>query len=107
MTYPLNKFFGRRGAIFISTLCAFLGCIWNGVTNSWEHLFVSRLFLGIGIGPKSATVPTFSAEIAPARIRGALAMQWQTWTAFGAYPPFQQSFLSWERILLLRRLRIS
>ncbi|GJN92908.1 hypothetical protein Rhopal_005949-T1 [Rhodotorula paludigena] len=83
LTYPLNKFFGRRGAIFISTLCAFLGCIWNGVTNSWEHLFVSRLFLGIGIGPKSATVPTFSAEIAPARIRGALAMQWQTWTAFG------------------------
>ncbi|GAA5874477.1 hypothetical protein JCM8547_007372 [Rhodosporidiobolus lusitaniae] len=83
LTYPLNKYFGRRGAIFISTTCAFLGCIWNGLTNSWWHLFISRLFLGIGIGPKSATVPVLAAEIAPANIRGALAMQWQTWTAFG------------------------
>ncbi|GAA5825489.1 hypothetical protein JCM11251_007008 [Rhodosporidiobolus azoricus] len=83
LTYPLNKYFGRRGAIFISTTCAFLGCIWNGVTNSWQHLFVSRLFLGLGIGPKSATVPMFAAEIAPANIRGALTLQWQTWTAFG------------------------
>ncbi|GJN92927.1 hypothetical protein Rhopal_005970-T1 [Rhodotorula paludigena] len=83
LTHPLNHYFGRRGTIFISTLCAGLGCIWNAVTNSWQHLFVSRLFLGFGIGPKSATTPTFAAEIAPARIRGALAMQWQTWTAFG------------------------
>ncbi|GAA6033836.1 hypothetical protein JCM8097_000365 [Rhodosporidiobolus ruineniae] len=83
LTYPLNKYFGRRGAIFISTTCAFLGCIWNGVVNSWEHLFVSRLFLGIGIGPKSATVPMLAAEISPANIRGALTMQWQMWTAFG------------------------
>ncbi|GAA5855034.1 hypothetical protein JCM9279_005730 [Rhodotorula babjevae] len=83
LTYPLNKYFGRRGAIFISTLCAGLGCIWGAVTNTWWHLFISRLFLGIGIGPKSATVPVFASEIAPARIRGFLAMQWQTWTAFG------------------------
>ncbi|TNY21256.1 sugar transporter-domain-containing protein [Rhodotorula diobovata] len=83
LTYPLNKYFGRRGAIFITTFCAGVGCIWGAVVNSWWHLFISRLFLGIGIGPKSATVPVFAAEIAPARIRGFLAMQWQTWTAFG------------------------
>ncbi|GAA5933859.1 hypothetical protein JCM10213_008452, partial [Rhodosporidiobolus nylandii] len=83
LTGPLNKYFGRRGAIFISTTCAFLGCIWNGLTNSWWHLFISRLFLGIGIGPKSATIPLLAAEVSPANIRGAMAMQWQTWTAFG------------------------
>ncbi|GAA5893884.1 hypothetical protein JCM6882_003119 [Rhodosporidiobolus microsporus] len=83
LTYPLNKYFGRRGAIFISTTCAFLGCIWNALTNNWWHLFISRLFLGLGIGPKSATVPMLAAEIAPANIRGALTLQWQTWTAFG------------------------
>ncbi|GAA5825491.1 hypothetical protein JCM11251_007009 [Rhodosporidiobolus azoricus] len=83
LTYPLNKYFGRRGAIFISTTCAFLGCIWNALTNSWWHLFISRLFLGIGIGPKSATIPMLAAEISPAAIRGALTLQWQTWTAFG------------------------
>ncbi|BGP41910.1 hypothetical protein JCM10449v2_005905 [Rhodotorula kratochvilovae] len=83
LTYPLNHYFGRRGAIFISTFCAGIGCIWGALVNSWWHLFISRLFLGIGIGPKSATVPVLAAEIAPARIRGFLAMQWQTWTAFG------------------------
>ncbi len=30
--------------------------------------------MGIGIGAKNATVPIFSAELAPARIRGALVM---------------------------------
>jgi len=27
-SYPLNKYFGRRGAIFITTFCAGVGCIW-------------------------------------------------------------------------------
>jgi MFS family permease len=75
--------FGRRGTIFITALFSFLTCIWQGVTNSWEHLFVARFVLGIGIGPKSATVPVYAAECAPPAIRGALVMMWQTWTAFG------------------------
>lgn len=75
------------------------------MTDSWWHLFISRLFLGLGIGPKSSTVPVLAAEISPAAIRGAMAMQvsrlqtrydavyrprltlrclqYQTWTAFG------------------------
>ncbi|KAK7455856.1 hypothetical protein VKT23_010893 [Stygiomarasmius scandens] len=83
LTEPLNTFFGRRGTIFITALFSFLTCIWQGVTNSWEHLFVARFVLGIGIGPKSATVPVYAAECAPPAIRGALVMMWQTWTAFG------------------------
>lgn len=39
--------------------------------------------MGLGIGPKSATTPIYTAECAPRRIRGALVMQWQVWTAFG------------------------
>ena len=71
------------------------------MTNSWPHLFVcpfrdlatlkylqpnfqaARFVLGLGIGPKSATVPVYAAECAPPAIRGALVMMWQTWTAFG------------------------
>ena len=44
---------------------------------------MARFFLGFGIGPKSATVPIFAAETTSPRIRGALVMQWQMWTAFG------------------------
>jgi sugar porter (SP) family MFS transporter len=46
-------------------------------------MFIARFALGLGIGPKSATVPIFASECAPASIRGALVMQWQVWTAFG------------------------
>jgi MFS family permease len=56
---------------------SFATCIWQGVTNSWPHLFIARFFLGLGVGPKSATVPVYAAECAPAKIRGALVMQWQ------------------------------
>jgi hypothetical protein len=39
--------------------------------------------MGIGIGAKNATVPIYSAEMAPARIRGALVMFWQLWVVAG------------------------
>ncbi|KAF9451301.1 H(+)-myo-inositol cotransporter [Macrolepiota fuliginosa MF-IS2] len=83
LTGPLNRQFGRRGTIFITALVSFLTCIWQGVTNSWPHLFIARFVLGLGIGPKSSTVPVYAAECAPPAIRGALVMMWQTWTAFG------------------------
>ncbi|GAA5849288.1 hypothetical protein JCM8547_006504 [Rhodosporidiobolus lusitaniae] len=83
LTAPVNNLLGRRWAMFVSSLISLLGCIWSGVTNSWQHLFVARLFMGIGIGINSATVPVYAAETAPPLIRGALVMQWQVWTAFG------------------------
>lgn len=83
LTEPLNKIFARRGTIFISSLIAALASVWEGVVQSWPNLFVARFVLGLGIGTKSATVPVYAAECAPAPIRGALVMQWQVWTAFG------------------------
>ncbi len=44
-------------------------------------MFAARFFLGLGIGPKSATVPVYAAESTPPAIRGALVMQWQVGTA--------------------------
>jgi hypothetical protein len=41
--------------------------------------------MGIGIGAKNATVPIYSAEMAPARTRGALVMFWQLWVVAGMY----------------------
>ncbi|EMD37517.1 hypothetical protein CERSUDRAFT_114155 [Gelatoporia subvermispora B] len=83
LSAPLNQYFGRRGTIFISATISFLACIWQGLTNTWWHLFIARFFLGFGVGPKSATVPVYAAECAPPAIRGALVMMWQMWTAFG------------------------
>ncbi|KAG6329721.1 hypothetical protein ID866_9368 [Astraeus odoratus] len=83
LTHPMNQWLGRKKTIFITCLISFLTCIWSAVTNTWWHLFIARFFLGIGIGPKSATVPVYAAECSPAAIRGALVMMWQMWTAFG------------------------
>ncbi|KAL8710384.1 MAG: hypothetical protein Q9220_004985 [cf. Caloplaca sp. 1 TL-2023] len=83
LTVPFNSLFGRRGTIFITCLFSALACFWQAFTNTWWHMFIARFFLGFGIGPKSATVPIFAAETTPPRIRGALVMQWQVWTAFG------------------------
>ncbi|KAG7093135.1 hypothetical protein E1B28_009418 [Marasmius oreades] len=80
---PLNHYLGRRGTIFVTAIISWLTCIWQGLTNTWWHLFIARFVLGVGIGPKSATVPIYAAESAPPVIRGALVMMWQTWTAFG------------------------
>jgi len=83
ITDPFNRWLGRRGVIFWSCFIAGAASIWEAFTYSWPQLFVSRLVLGLGIGPKSATAPIYTAECAPAPIRGALVMQWQMWTAFG------------------------
>lgn len=78
-----NRLLGRKWTLFWCNLISFVTCVWGGVTNNWWHLFISRFFLGIGIGIKSATAPTYAAECAPHTIRGSLVMMWQFWTAVG------------------------
>lgn len=85
LTDPINRLVGRRGCIFWSCVIAGVASIWEAFTYSWYQLFLARLLLGLGIGPKSTTAPVYTAECAPPRIRGALVMQWQMWTAFGIF----------------------
>jgi MFS family permease len=80
---PLNKYLGRRGEIFLTALCLTATPIGSGFARSWQGLFAARFVMGIGIGAKNATVPIYSAEMAPARIRGALVMFWQLWVVAG------------------------
>ncbi|GAB7354559.1 hypothetical protein MBLNU459_g5014t1 [Dothideomycetes sp. NU459] len=79
----LNRYFGRRGTIFISCAVAIASGIWQGATFDKWQLFGARFFMGFAIGAKSSTTPAYAAECAPPKIRGALGTQWQMWTAFG------------------------
>lgn len=83
LNQPLNKYTGRRGTIFISCCIALVTGIWQAVANNWKCFLAARLVLGIAVGAKSSTAPVYAAECAPKRIRGALTMMWQMWTAFG------------------------
>ncbi|KAI9736268.1 MAG: hypothetical protein M1834_001154 [Cirrosporium novae-zelandiae] len=83
LNYPLNYYWGRRGTIFFTCIVSSVSCLGQAFTPSWQALFAVRLVLGLGIGPKSATIPIYAAECAPSQVRGALVMMWQMWTAFG------------------------
>ncbi|KAF2111323.1 MFS transporter [Lophiotrema nucula] len=85
---PLNKYLGRRGEIFLTACCLTATPIGSGFAKSWQGLFAARFVMGIGIGAKNATVPIYSAEMAPHRIRGALVMFWQLWVVIGIFCGF-------------------
>ncbi|KAL6702794.1 hypothetical protein ACN47E_000930 [Coniothyrium glycines] len=85
---PLNKYLGRRGEIFVTALCLTATPIGSGFAKTWEGLFAARFIMGIGIGAKNATVPIYSAEMAPHRVRGALVMFWQLWVVIGIFLGF-------------------
>lgn len=67
---PLNRWFARRGTIWISCFVAAAASIWEAFTYSHWQLFAARFVLGLGIGAKSSTIPVYAAECAPAPIRG-------------------------------------
>ncbi|KAJ7701498.1 proton myo-inositol cotransporter [Mycena rosella] len=85
LTDPLNRRLGRKGAILVTAILSGLACFWGALTNTWWHLLISRFVLGLGIGPKSSTVPVFAAECSPPAIRGAMASMWQMMVAFGIF----------------------
>ncbi|OWP05004.1 sugar transporter [Marssonina coronariae] len=80
---PLNHYLGRRGEIFLTACCLTATPIGSAFAQSWQGLFAARFVMGIGIGAKNATVPIYSAEMAPHRVRGALVMFWQLWVVAG------------------------
>ncbi|KAK7525899.1 sugar porter family MFS transporter [Phyllosticta citriasiana] len=82
---PMNELIGRRGTIFVGAIFSLLAPIGSALTQTWGQLCATRILLGIGMGLKEVTVPVFSAETAPAVVRGGLVMSWQLWTAFGIF----------------------
>jgi MFS transporter, SP family, galactose:H+ symporter len=63
---------GRKKIIIITSFIFMCGAILSGSAPNVRFLIISRLFLGIGIGIASFSVPLYISEISPARSRGAL-----------------------------------
>lgn len=70
----MNRRMGRRYTIFATCILSAAACLGAGFSRTWQQMFAWRLVLGLGIGPKSATVPVYAAEASPVPIRGALVM---------------------------------
>ncbi|KAF5378119.1 hypothetical protein D9615_007543 [Tricholomella constricta] len=96
LTDPLNHFLGRRGTLFFCGIFCIFAVIGQGLAQTWPQLFVCRLLLGFGMGPKATTSPVFAAENTPASIRGGLVMSWQLWTAFGIMVGFSANLVFFQ-----------
>lgn len=103
---PLNKYFGRRGEIFLTAACLTATPIGSAFAKSWQGLFAARFIMGIGIGAKNATVPIYSAEMAPARVRGALVMFWQLWVVAGIFLGFAANVIVKDTGAIAWRLQL-
>lgn len=82
---PVNNILGRRGTIFSTGLFCIFPVLAQAFTRNWWELLICRMFMGLGMGIKISTIPVFSAEVAPASIRGGLVTSFQMWVSFGMF----------------------
>ncbi|KAL4887500.1 general substrate transporter [Aspergillus karnatakaensis] len=86
---PLQEaVFGRRAALFASSVFCTAFAIATAHSRTWKELLVFRVLLGIGIGAKASVAPVFAAESAVDHSRGRLLMMWQLFDAFGIFVGF-------------------
>jgi MFS family permease len=76
---PINKRFGRRGAILVATALIFISSLGSAFVQNWQQLFACRVFNGIGMGLKASSTPILAAETAVSNWRGSSALCWQLW----------------------------
>ncbi|WQF82747.1 Putative major facilitator, sugar transporter, major facilitator superfamily [Colletotrichum destructivum] len=94
---PINDRLGRRGTIFLTGLFCVFPVLAQAFTRNWWGLLLCRLFMGLGMGVKISTIPVYSAEVAPAAVRGGIVTSFQLWVAFGIFVGFCSN-LVWYRI---------
>jgi sugar porter (SP) family MFS transporter len=63
---------GRRLTIMAAAVVVIIGTVACALAGDWQVMMLTRGVIGIGVGLSSATVPAYLAELAPARVRGAL-----------------------------------
>lgn len=69
---PLSDRFGRKKMVMVAALIFFIGSLGSAFSPDFGVLVASRVVLGVAVGGASALVPTYLAEVAPAKMRGSL-----------------------------------
>ncbi|KAL3480570.1 general substrate transporter [Aspergillus californicus] len=81
----LSSRYGRKVAMYSYWLVLVGSVIAESVTTVWQGWLIGKLLAGIGVGCVQSTVPTYIAEVAPVRIRGALLMSYSLWWTLGSF----------------------
>ena len=74
---------GRRRVLMLCAVAFIIGSMLSGLATGMVMLTLSRLVLGIAIGASSMAAPMFLAELAPAKIRGAVVSTFQLMITIG------------------------
>ncbi|KAF6136719.1 hypothetical protein GIB67_018722 [Kingdonia uniflora] len=68
----MNDSWRRRISILIVDVLFVIGAIVLGIAPSPNFIILGRVFVGLGVGMASMTVPLYISEASPTKIRGAL-----------------------------------
>eukprot|EP01018_Ginkgo_biloba_P021411 Gb_00657 [translate_table: standard] len=68
----MNDKYGRRRSILLADIVFAGGAVLMAAAPHPSVLIVGRVFVGLGVGAASVSVPLYIAEASPAQIRGAL-----------------------------------
>ncbi|KAG8648219.1 hypothetical protein MANES_09G162100v8, partial [Manihot esculenta] len=97
----ITDFFGRKGAMRISSIICIAGWIGIYLAQGAFLLDFGRFLTGYGIGILSYVVPVFIAEITPKNLRGALATSNQFFIVFGILLIYSVgAFVKWRTLAL-------
>ncbi|KOF55784.1 MULTISPECIES: sugar porter family MFS transporter [Clostridium] len=74
---PMSDKYGRKKLILLSSMIFFVGALGSAFSPEFWTLIISRIILGIAVGASSALIPTYLAELAPAKKRGSVSSLFQ------------------------------
>ncbi|URZ07028.1 sugar porter family MFS transporter [Clostridium felsineum] len=74
---PMSDKYGRKKLILLSAIIFFIGAIGSAFSPEFWTLILSRIILGAAVGSSSALIPTYLAELSPAKKRGSMSSLFQ------------------------------
>ncbi|MEL6356803.1 MAG: MFS transporter [Bacteroidota bacterium] len=84
----LSDYAGRRPVLIVVAFLYALSAIWSAYATSYMTLYIARVIGGVAFGAALVIAPTFIAEIATAKRRGALVSLQQLNIVLGFFAAF-------------------
>lgn len=86
VTLPfLSARFGRKFSMYWLWILLATSIAVECAAKDWKAWLFAKFFGGWGVGCLQSTIPTYIAEVAPVRIRGALLMGYSMWFITGQF----------------------
>ncbi|KAF6172919.1 hypothetical protein GIB67_035473 [Kingdonia uniflora] len=79
----VTRKFGRKISMIFGGLLFLIGAVLNGIAFNVAMLYIGRVFLGVGVGFASQSVPLYLSEMAPCMYRGRLNVLFQLMITIG------------------------